>query len=65
MATHRGEACVKVKAEIWVMRPQAKDAWSPKKLEGTRKYPILEPSKGALTVGFSSPERAENKVLLC
>lgn len=36
-----------MKAEIWVMQPQAKEAWSPKKLEETRKYPVLEPSEGA------------------
>lgn len=68
METHRGEGCVKMKAEIWVMQPQAKDTWSTNKLEETRKYPILEPSEGAqschesLIVDFL-PELGENKVL--
>lgn len=34
-------------AEIGVMQPQAKDTWSPQKLEEIRRDPPLESSEGA------------------
>ena len=43
----REEKAVKMEAEIGVMRPQAREHWSPQPLEETRKDPPLESQEGA------------------
>lgn len=58
---HREEGHVKTEAEIKIMLPHAKGAWSHQKLEEERKDSFLEPSEGAqpsdiLILDFRPPE---------